>query len=304
MTIVSKLEPPKRQPVYKEYDSNTAVKSFSGNVQKLWWKSNEAVCKPNSTHQSANFCEYWNQLLARVSYNYIKAEQISTISEYCLLREILWMFVKPCNTKFFHLDGERVVLNKNVSIPSVTTKGLQSFLKEFTEKMTILNILRQFCQKVQGTPKNSHPPPHTMEAYADELTHCLSIVLNAVLEKEKNVMQQELGTVDSILELHHYMQPHFKFLEHLWDIHRFSVIDWHKYPNHVCAAHLLAGLFLRIRKSSSSEKAALATSLYLKTIRVYLSIVDGWWNDGRLDDWRQEFLIQGNFFSNKVLNEG
>lgn len=291
MTIVTKLEPPKRVPIYHEFDSTTAGK-LSETVQSQWWKDQTSVCVPNSKYQSASFCEYWNQLLARASYNYIKIEEISTASEYCLLREIFWMFVKPIDAKFFRIENDRVVMNANVSIPSVTMKGLRSFLKVFTQKMTIMYILRQFCQKVQGGAKKTRTAPHTMEAYASELARCLDLITHSILEKEKIVMQQEPGIVSSVLELFNYLQPQFKLLDYLWDIHRFSIIDWHKYPNHICSAHLLAGLFLRIRKSSSSEKAALVSSLYLSTIRVYLSLVDVWWSDGRLDDFRQEFLIQ------------
>uniref|UniRef100_A0A336KQ99 CSON012437 protein n=1 Tax=Culicoides sonorensis TaxID=179676 RepID=A0A336KQ99_CULSO len=293
ISIVTKLEPPKRVPIYHEYDSSSAGKNLIENVQSEWWKNKKYISVPNSKYQSASFCEYWNQLLARVSYNVIKTAEISTTSEHCLLREIFWMFVKPVNAKFFKVENERIVINANVSIASVTVKGLKSFLKVFTQKMTIMYVLRQFCQKVlQGDAKKIRKAPHTMEAYAAELARCLDLITHSILEKEKIVMSQEPGIVSSVLELFNHLQPQFKLLDYLWDIHRFSVIDWHKYQNHVCSAHLLAGLFLRIRKSSSSEKAALVSSLYLSTIRVYLSLVDIWWSDGRLDDFRQEFLIQ------------
>lgn len=247
VTIVTKLEPPKRVPIYHEFDSTTAGKLLSDTVQCHWWKDQRSICVANSKYQSASFCEYWNQLLARASYNYIKVEEISTASEYCLLREIFWMFVKPIDAKFFRVESDRVVVNANVSIPSVTMKGLQSFLKIFTQKMTIMYILRQFCQKVQGGAKKNRSAPHTMEAYASELTRCLDLVTHSILEKEKIVMQQEPGVVSSILELFNYLQPQFKLLDYLWDVHQFSIIDWHKYPNHICSAHLLAGLYLRIR---------------------------------------------------------
>lgn len=272
VAIVTKLEPPKRSLNYKKFDSSFATVWLKENVQSDWWRKTETSCPVTSTkHQTATFCDYWNQLLARASSNHIKLERISTVSEYCLAREICWMFVRPATMKFFRLEsGDRIRLQHNISIPSVTLKGMRSFLREFVEKMTIMHMLRQFCVKVQGGNDSTTIPPHTIEAYAAEISKCLEKITRIIIEKEKAIMTQLPGTVETVLELYNYLRPHFQFLEYLWIIHKTSVVDWHKYSNHVCSSHLLAGLAMRIVKARNNEMAALACALYIRSLKAYL----------------------------------
>jgi len=297
VTIVSKLEPPKRILNYTEFDNALAEPWLKENLQSDWWKQENPKCQVPSKHQAAHFCEYWNQLLARASCNFIKLEQISTISEYCLVREICWMFVRPTTTKFFRMEGEKIRLHSNVSIPSVTVKGMRSFLKEFTEKMTIMHLLRHFCQKVHGNLLvKVNQPPHTVEAYAAELAKCLDKVTKVIIDKEKTIMQQFPGTVETVLELYNTLRPHLQFLEYLWFIHRSVILDWNKYSNHVCSSYLLAGLAIRIIKARNRDMAALTTALYLRSLKAYLEIVEIWWSEGRFEDWLQEFIVQPTRF--------
>jgi gamma-tubulin complex component 5 len=110
--------------------------------------------------------------------------------------------------------------------------------------------------------------------------------------QEHEIRAQTKGESYTLVLLFNKFAAHFEVLKHLWDIHTHSVLDWNKFPAHVCAAHLLAGIFSRIRNSANAMRANMALSIYLNTIRVYLMIVDVWWTEGRLDDWRGEFLVE------------
>lgn len=67
-----------------------------------------------------------------------------------------------------------------------------------------------------------------------------------------------------------------------------------KFPfaGHVCVAHLLTGLFDEMNTTALTSRLNLAASLFLVSIRFYLNVVNTWLNEGRFDDWRNEFLIQ------------
>lgn len=61
---------------------------------------------------------------------------------------------------------------------------------------------------------------------------------------------------------------------------------------HITVAHLLAGLIEEMNTTALSSRLNLATSLLLVSMRFYFNIFNGWWNEGRFDDWRNEFLVQ------------
>lgn len=106
------------------FDCSQSEEWLHENIQKNWWSNNNYTNPINSSHASANFCNFWNHHLSLVSNNYIKIENISTISEYCLIREILWMFLNPCDCKVFKIVGEEIVINSNVSLNSTTVVSM------------------------------------------------------------------------------------------------------------------------------------------------------------------------------------
>lgn len=292
VVIVSKLESPRKSLNYVKFDPEAAVEALKSNVQNNWWTQTGAVteCKTFSKYPAATFCQIFNELLARTPKNYGKIQLISTISEYNLLRETFWMFIRPTNMRFYHVfpDG-RVGLTNCVSIPSVTHKGLASFLSNFTSKMSAMSLLRRFCHHVLRSPMNQ---PHTLEAYASEVSLLLDKITESVLDKEKQVMQQEPGTVNSILETYNHFLPLFQLLEHLWDYHRSATMSFSsKYPNCLLSTYLLAGLRRRMVIATTNEKAALGFSLYIKSLRPFIELIDTWWVEGRLEDWLHEFLV-------------
>lgn len=64
------------------------------------------------------------------------------------------------------------------------------------------------------------------------------------------------------------------------------------FSGHVCVAHLLAGLLNEMNTTALISRLNLAASLFLVSIRFYLNVLNTWLNEGRYDDWRNEFLIQ------------
>lgn len=46
-----------------------------------------------------------------------------------------------------------------------------------------------------------------------------------------------------------------------------------------------------MQNSHSREITNICINLYLRSLTVYLNIIDTWLSEGRLEDWRDEFII-------------
>lgn len=61
---------------------------------------------------------------------------------------------------------------------------------------------------------------------------------------------------------------------------------------HVCVAYLFASLINEMDTAAIVERLNIAASLFLISIRFYLSVFNNWWIEGRFKDWCSEFLIE------------
>lgn len=82
-----------------------------------------------------------------------------------------------------------------------------------------------------------------------------------------------------------------KSVKMIYEIHKSVITDWKEIPNWKCTTNLLSGLYRQVQNSSSRERTNLCASLYLSSLTVYLNIIATWLSEGRLEDWRSEFLI-------------
>ncbi|XP_039429506.1 gamma-tubulin complex component 5-like [Culex pipiens pallens] len=295
VVIYTRVESPKRDLGYESFDASGSEDWLKENVQSNWWQNPKAKAEVNSSHEGASFCDYWSQTILKASHSFIKPDPVSTVSEYCLIREILWMFTNPANCKFFRIDDDQVWINPNVSLSSTTERGLHTFLLNFTEHMTIVYRLRNFCQKVANTSSKPIPAPYSFECYASGVRDFLKNLETTVVDLEKQAIAQQPDRIFTIITLFHDLEPQFQLLKNLNDIHRYSVLDWTKFPAHIAVAHLLSGLFRSVKLSGNLAKSNLAFSLLLSTLKGYMNIIDMWWTEGRLDDWREEFLVEKTY---------
>ena len=80
----------------------------------------------------------------------------------------------------------------------------------------------------------------------------------------------------------------------LYEIHINVTEDWESMLNWQSASKLLSKLYFKLQNSSSLEVTSTCVMLYLSSLSVYLNIVDTWLSEGRLEDWRDEFIIVKN----------
>lgn len=67
---------------------------------------------------------------------------------------------------------------------------------------------------------------------------------------------------------------------------------FHQYTGYVCATYLFASLINEMETTAIVERMNMAASLFLVSIRFYLSVFNDWWIEGRFNDWCGEFLIE------------
>ncbi|XP_065094510.1 gamma-tubulin complex component 5-like [Ochlerotatus camptorhynchus] len=295
VVVYRKVESPQRDLGYESFDGSLSEQWLKKHIQTCWWKDPKAKAEVNSSHEGASFCDYWNQTILKASYSFIKPDPVSTVSEYCLIREIFWMFTNPTNCKFFRIDDDQIWINPSVSLSSATERGLHTFLMNFTQNMTIVYRLRNFCRRVSEATSNPIPAPYSFECYASGIRDFLDHLEATIVGLEKEAVAQEPDRIYTIITLFHDLEPEFQLLANLNDIHRFSVLDWTKFPAHIAVAHLLSGLFRSVKLSGSLEKTNLAFALLLSTLKGYMNIIDTWWTEGRLDDWREEFVVERTY---------
>ncbi|XP_055641192.1 gamma-tubulin complex component 5 [Toxorhynchites rutilus septentrionalis] len=298
VVVYTRVESPKRDLGYERFDGSESEKWLKENIQSRWWVDPKARAEVNSTHEGASFCDYWSQTILKASNSFIKLDPVSTVSEYCLVREILWMFTNPTDCKFFRIDDDQIWINPNVSLSSATERGLHTFLINFTEHMTIVFRLRNFCNRVSESSSKPIPAPYSFECYSAGVRDFLDHLGATIVELEKKAIAQEPDCIFTIITLFHELEPEFNVLKNLYDIHRFSVLDWTKFPAHIAVAHLISGLFRGVKLSGHLEKTNLAFALLLSTLKGYMNIIDIWWTEGRLDDWREEFLVEKTYAEN------
>ncbi|XP_058117498.1 gamma-tubulin complex component 5 [Anopheles ziemanni] len=292
VVVHSKVAPPRQEETYRTFSSANAYEWLEENLQNRWWGDSYYQTVVNSEHKVASFCNFWTECIVKASHGFLKSEPISTVSEYCVLREILWMFTNPVDCKFFRIDDDQIWINSNVSLPSTTEHGIHTFLLNFTECMTIAYRLRNFCSNILEQTAKTLPAPHSFECYAAGVKSFLNHMDTVMIAKERELIRQEPGKTHTIITFFNELEPELFVLKKLYDIHKFSVLDWTKFPAHIAVAHLLSGLFRSVKLSANLEKGNLAFALLLATLKCYMNMIDTWWTEGRLDDWREEFLVE------------
>nr|XP_040228261.2 gamma-tubulin complex component 5 [Anopheles coluzzii] len=295
MVVFSKIQPPRQEESYETFSDEFAIDWLQEHVQSAWWDDPQYKVEVNSEHRGASFCDFWTERIVKVSHGFLKSDPVSTVSEYCILREILWMFTNPVDCKLFRIDDDQIWINTNVSLSSTTEHGIQTFLLNFTEYMTIAYRLRNFCRSILEHTARSLPAPHSFECYAAGVKSFLDHMESVMIRHEKELIKQEPGKTHTIIKLFHELEPELFVLKKLYDIHKFSVLDWTKFPAHIAVAHLLSGLFRSVKLSANLEKGNLAFALLLAALKCYMNMIDTWWTEGRLDDWREEFLVEKTY---------
>ncbi|EZA47650.1 Gamma-tubulin complex component [Ooceraea biroi] len=262
-------------------------KWLASNVQTDWWNNLECQKYPVAIRScDANICDIWH------GTNSTAWQKVATLSEYQVCRELLWMFHVQTSMVVFQESEPKFSIRPNISIPSLTTVSFESILSPFCECFSMIHDIQKFgadLQPICNEKSELQSPPLTYEAYNAAVNQHLYEFRTKVINVEKDVMKQE--NCNTLLSLSADLRKHLNTIRILYDIHKRVVIDWKASPNWKCASRLLSCLYYEMQNSPSRERANICTNLYLCSLTVYLNVIDTWLSEGRLEDWRDEFII-------------
>ncbi|CAG5101763.1 Similar to TUBGCP5: Gamma-tubulin complex component 5 (Fragment) (Macaca fascicularis) [Cotesia congregata] len=278
------------------------------NVENTWWsEKNYQNVQVLSVFPQAHFCEIYESF--RQSTSEAGKSGTSLISEYQACREVLWMLTHQAVTSSGDYDNIGVVyektldefsVNKNISIPSLTPKAFQSAFGSFVEYFSMVKKLNCLLENTDINTSNIKSLfPITYENYSTSVMQYFNRLKEDIIDVEKKSMQRKFNPT-TFLTLSKDLEPIVGQLSMLSDIHRSVLTDellksqtnWEK------SYRLLLNLYRQVENSSSRSRTNLCASLYLSSLKIYLNIIDTWLTEGRLEDFRDEFLVFKKNFSN------
>ncbi|XP_012522259.1 gamma-tubulin complex component 5 isoform X2 [Monomorium pharaonis] len=257
------------------------------NVQTDWWNNLKCQKYPVVKRScDTSICDIWHETSLSSSYK-------ATLSEYQVCRELLWMFYVQTSMVVFQQNSKsKFSICSDISIPSLTTTAFESILNSFCEYYSMLYDIERFGANLQSTYNQEsklQSPPLTYEAYNAALRQHLYEFKTEMVNIEKDIIKQE--NCNTFLSLSSNLRRHLNTIKILYDIHRNIITDWKVNPNWKCASRLLSSLYYEMQNSHSRERTNICINLYLRSLTVYLNIIDTWLSEGRLEDWQDEFII-------------
>ncbi|XP_077272317.1 gamma-tubulin complex component 5 isoform X2 [Temnothorax americanus] len=257
-------------------------------VQTAWW--NNLRCRKYPVVKRScdtSICDIWHETSLSALY------KVTTLSEYQVCRELLWMFYVQTSMVVFQQDSDaKFSICSDLSVPSLTTTAFKSILTPFCEYFSMIYDIERFGADLQPTYNQDselQSPPLTYEAYNAALKQHLCEFKTEVVDIEKDIIKQE--NCNTFLSLSANLRRHLNTIKMLYDIHQKVITDWKVNPNWKCASRLLSSLYYEMQNSHSRERTNICINLYLCSLSVYLNIIDTWLSEGRLEDWRDEFII-------------
>ncbi|XP_044018386.1 gamma-tubulin complex component 5 isoform X2 [Aphidius gifuensis] len=288
-----KLIPTEENALQKidHFDQVTKSRNWlNSNIENSWWNDvNKHESQVVSRFSHAHLCAIYHKEIKRTTLD------VGTITEYQALREVLWMFHVPMEmVVYYEKTDNKFFVKDNLSIPSLTPAAFNSAFTSLTPYFSMINRLKLFEKNLHLKYNINELPPLTLEAYIASMKQHMSQVKNNIIEIEKKVMRQD--DINTFLTLTKDLQSDLKTINLLDGIHCLVTSNLIESDNHIKSYRLLSSIYQQMEASSSRERTNLCASIYLSSLSVYLNIVDTWLSEGRLEDFRHEFLI------NKVVD--
>ncbi|KAK4877879.1 hypothetical protein RN001_010385 [Aquatica leii] len=263
-----------------------ARSTLTNTVQSHWFNSKKFYMKPSSETDTGNLAILWHNHLETITNGLILTETPNVITEYHVLREIIWQMHVQHSSACFRVIGNHLEPASNVTISSVRLEAFQSFLQEFTTYVKYFHVLRKFSESISFLQDDV---PNTYRSYNCAVESITKPMLEMLVEIEHNVMKQE--TVYTLLVLAKELRTILKPLQLLDDIHRNVILDFKSNSSVLCATTLLSALYKRLFATKSKFEQDLYLTLYLQSLYKYFMVINSWLDSGDLDDCAGEFVI-------------
>ena len=204
-----------------------------------------------------------------------------------VLREVLWQLRCPTTSPLFSINSSaEVAITPLFSLPSLTKGALSSLLKETLPALSSASRLHSFL-----LASENHPiPPRTLEAYCSGLRAFLLSLSSFLFTVEQEVVKQE-GSEGTLLATLARLRPWLSKLTQVAAVHATATKDWERCDNWESSVRLLSVLYNAVTTCSSPVLLPVFLDLLLRSLRPYFIIIQTWLTEGRLEDWRNEFIF-------------
>ena len=284
---VNRIQPP-LDPILSSAETSDAW--LRSQIQPQYWKSNQSVPKIDSSHPSAHFVYQVDREWQRQG---VPVPDKTTLTEYQLIRECLWMARHPRPSTVFHMDDESGTFSfvPNVALAGVTPELLAHSFDPFCLLLAQLRTLKDFCSFIFAGQNDSESGlPYTYEAYAGALHEILQLLSSDLLAIEETVSEQK--TVFTLLDLFRALDPWLGKVAVLHSCHQMAIEPadselprWHK------AVKVLSGVYQRLMTTHNRFMYNMILDLFMKTCVPYFRTVGLWLAEGRLEDFKDEFVL-------------
>ncbi|XP_024081716.1 uncharacterized protein LOC106674338 isoform X2 [Cimex lectularius] len=267
--------------------------------QYQWWKkcSYQHVprkdCMTGHFRAEETFCLTWCKKMEQLGR---LSENITVISEYKLLRELIWILAHPPekNTYLISKNKQGFFVKNNFSIPTLSPLTFQNVMQtNFLHYLPFIQELMLFVRKVNYLKAGNPKLPNTYNSYAVALDGILMEYRKHLLKIETEVKKQE--TYFSLRRLYielttkngHWLKL-FKFIA---CIHRQAVYgNFEDVKNWMCSMRLLSVLYDHLRICVNWKKIYVFR-LFLHSFRSYMDIIGSMMAGNLKADIKNEFVV-------------
>nr|XP_040573888.1 gamma-tubulin complex component 5-like [Lepeophtheirus salmonis] len=268
-------------PVLQKPGLPVDFSSISKEIQPRYWE----LSSLGYSRFPKSFLAKHEQMCEKIG---IRRNLVIVVTEYQVIREILWMFRRPTKgdgSLVFRArrEKDKFSVNPNVSLPSLAKDSLTRALKMYTSCLDDIFLLQEFLSG------NDDDIPHTYEAYGDHLMIFLGRFSSALIKIEEKVTQQECSY--TLLDLENETREWIKLIKFVAQVHIRGICDGENWFKSIKLISVLNDSICHVFKQNEYE---IGVEGLLRTLRPYLRIADSWISQGRLEDWRNEFIYTAN----------
>ena len=223
------------------------------------------------------------------------------VTEYQLNREFLWLLSGIKESFIFQWDGEQFIPNAKVQLLHLSHNALRKYLLMLCYYGTVIQKLQQFFECVaieQKLPKVARKPCQTDQAFAAAICGYLQIFKKELVVIEKRVAAQvDTITISNLIDQLSSRLQELELLAHLYNEGIEAYVNCRN--NSIRASHLLGVIYHAMLECNTlsddnQNQVCLLLSLWVKTVKPYLDIIDHWVANGTLEDPCREFIVERN----------
>nr|XP_022920494.1 gamma-tubulin complex component 5-like [Onthophagus taurus] len=260
-------------------------KKLSGLVQNGWFNRNGVQEVPETTNIDGNVAFSWDEFVRETTHGLLD-QHSKIITEYKVMREIIWQLLIAHSSTCFDYDGKFVCAKENVTISSVRSVAFADFLSEFTKTINTLHSFRDFRNSFNENERY----PGIYITYSECVKEILSPFMNEIVTIEDEIRKQDSKM--TLLKLSHKLRNLSENVSILKRIHDEVIIDYKTNDPLKCATNLLSKLRYGLANNITSKiELDVYLTLYVGSLRRYLQIIYWWFNNDQLKDDYDEFIV-------------